>query len=241
VIFGATVKHAVELAEAAQRAGYRAENIEGSISDAAREKLLRRIGLPQRDPMALDVITNCKLLTEGWDCPPVEVMIAARGFSTWGAWMQAIGRVLRPSPATGKTGALIEDLYGCVWDHGAPWNPREPRLDGLSVAPNGGAMALSSCLACGCVYQPGPPCCPRCGAARREPPPPRVQERPMGLVTGERIEQAQGRKRAAWDGLVRYAREQRYDNRWIIIQFNLRYERAYGRAPAPWIQELRNG
>jgi len=60
----------------------------------------------------IDVIMSVSVLTEGFDMPEAEVCIVARPTSNPGLFSQMVGRVLRPSPWTGKTEALVLDVRG---------------------------------------------------------------------------------------------------------------------------------
>lgn len=66
VVFLRSIAQAEELAEQARARGFRAASVHGESED--REEVLERIGLPNDDPQALDVLTNCDLLKQGWDC-----------------------------------------------------------------------------------------------------------------------------------------------------------------------------
>lgn len=54
------------------------------------------------------VVVNCAVLTEGWDCPPMDCAVIARPTRSDGLYRQMIGRVLRPYP--GKEDALVLDV-----------------------------------------------------------------------------------------------------------------------------------
>jgi superfamily II DNA or RNA helicase len=58
------------------------------------------------------VLSSCMVLTEGFDAPHAEVAIMARPTSSAALYTQCVGRVLRPSPDTGKSSALVLDLVG---------------------------------------------------------------------------------------------------------------------------------
>ncbi len=64
----------------------------------------------------LDLITNCMVLTEGWDMPEVSCCILARPTRKMGLYRQMVGRVLRPAP--GKINAIVLDHSGAVFRHG---------------------------------------------------------------------------------------------------------------------------
>lgn len=81
----------------------------------------------------LIALTNVYVLTEGTDLPPAEVCVLARGFGHASTYLQCVGRVLRPSPATGKTSAMVIDLCGVSRRFGVPADPREYSLDGRAI------------------------------------------------------------------------------------------------------------
>ncbi len=60
------------------------------------------------------VLMSVGVLTTGFDLPAVEVAVIARPTKSAGLYVQMVGRVLRPSPDTGKTGALILDVVGAT-------------------------------------------------------------------------------------------------------------------------------
>lgn len=57
-----------------------------------------------------NVLCNAMILTEGWDCPPVDCVINLRPTKLVGLYMQMIGRGTRPSPETGKENLLVLDF-----------------------------------------------------------------------------------------------------------------------------------
>lgn len=63
---------------------------------------------------ANDMIVSCMVLTEGFDLPSVEVAVIARPTRSLPLYTQMVGRVLRPSPKTGKTDALVLDVMGVM-------------------------------------------------------------------------------------------------------------------------------
>ena len=185
VIFGADTVHGRALALAAKAAGYRAEDVNGRMKDAERAERLVRFALPVSDPRALDVLTNCDLLTQGWDCPPADVGIIARGVSSWSAYIQICGRFLRPYP--GKLRAQIVDLRGNFWLHGHPAGDRVFTLDKSESQKGRAALeALPPCVCCpSCLAWSSRRPCPACGAEMPAPPPPKVLQRELVLQRGD--------------------------------------------------------
>jgi superfamily II DNA or RNA helicase len=62
----------------------------------------------------LDVIASVMVLTEGFDLPAVEVAVIGRPTRSMALLTQMVGRVLRPSPDTGKRAALVIDVVGAM-------------------------------------------------------------------------------------------------------------------------------
>lgn len=58
------------------------------------------------------VLVNCMVLTEGADFPYADCAVIARPTRSETLFIQMVGRVLRPSPSTGKTDALALVLAG---------------------------------------------------------------------------------------------------------------------------------
>ena len=55
-----------------------------------------------------DVLCNAMLLTEGWDCPPVDCVVVLRPTKVRSLYSQMVGRGTRPSP--GKKNLLLLDF-----------------------------------------------------------------------------------------------------------------------------------
>lgn len=103
VAFTVTVEHARHLAESFHDAGVDADWVSGSLPLAERRRRLQRL----RDG-ELQVLTNAQLLTEGWDEPSVACVLMARPTRSKAAYIQCVGRGLRPYP--GKVDCLVLDL-----------------------------------------------------------------------------------------------------------------------------------
>jgi DNA repair protein RadD len=138
VIFCASVDAARELAAQITADGGRAAAVWGDMGTEDRESALARF-----ERGDIDVLTNVFVLTEGWDCPPAEVCILARGCDHVGTYIQMVGRVLRPSP--GKRRALFVDLRGVVHRHGAPDELRQFSLEGRAIS---GLAPTKDCPSC---------------------------------------------------------------------------------------------
>jgi hypothetical protein len=65
----------------------------------------------------VQVLTNCMVLTEGFDAPHTSCVVIARPTKSPGLYCQMAGRALRLSPETGKSDALILDVVGASTRH----------------------------------------------------------------------------------------------------------------------------
>jgi hypothetical protein len=110
VLFAPTVATAYSFAQSLNDAGIETAVIEGSISSEDRALIYKRYREGE-----IRVLSNCMVLTEGWDAPWAEVAVIARPTQSASLYTQMVGRVLRPWP--GKTEALVLDVVGVTGRH----------------------------------------------------------------------------------------------------------------------------
>jgi DNA repair protein RadD len=158
VAFAVDVAHSVHIRNAFLEFDVRAEHLDGSTPKTERDAILARLRSRETE-----IVTNCAVLTEGWDMPAVACLILARPTKQLGLFRQMVGRVLRP--AEGKTDAIILDHSGAVYRHGLPedhveWtlavdrraeNPTQARRE------RGEEPKLRECPSCKTVMA-APPC-----------------------------------------------------------------------------------
>ncbi|HKJ87997.1 MAG TPA: DEAD/DEAH box helicase [Gammaproteobacteria bacterium] len=165
VVFATWVQHAIHLAREFQAADVRAEVVHGKTDTEERDEILGRLAGGE-----LDVVVNCQVLTEGWDCPEVSCCVLARPTKSLILYLQMVGRVLRP--AEGKEDAIVLDHAGAVYEHGFVQEFEQWELDSSIRNSNPvqerrraeGARPIT-CQDCLFVYS-GQPTCPNCGAAQ---------------------------------------------------------------------------
>lgn len=143
VIFASSVAHGRELVS---RLGSDAGYVDGKTGADERAETLRSF-----ESGRIRVLINVFVLTEGWDCPSVEVCVLARGCSSMAAFLQMIGRVRRPSP--GKRDCMLIDAKGAVHRHGMPDDSRAYSLTGKPIAVDKALPAVRQCPACGAVFR----------------------------------------------------------------------------------------
>ena len=83
--------------------GFRAAEVNGNSGD--RGPVLRDF-----EAGRYNVLCNSMLLTEGWDCPPVDCIVVLRPTKVRSLYSQMVGRGTRLSPETGKDHLLLLDF-----------------------------------------------------------------------------------------------------------------------------------
>lgn len=209
VIFTSTI---VESREAVAAIGGRAAHLDGSTPKAERDAILRRFEAGE-----IDVLSNCSVLTEGWDSARAEVCVLARGCGSLPVYLQAIGRVRRTGGRTDKR-CLLVDLGGAAHEHGMPDEPRDWSLTTGQGKRKSDREALSTCLHCGAVveYARRGPVCKRCGAPWPEPVRLEVQAQPLAAVVPTSTRQ---QREARLSELRRIAERRGYKPAWAGMRF----------------------
>jgi DNA repair protein RadD len=191
VCFAVNVAHSMHIRNEFVRSGVCAEHIDGSTPKPVRDAALKRL-----ESGETELITNCMVLSEGWDMPQVGCCILARPTKQMGLYRQMIGRVLRP--AADKPDCIVLDHSGAVYRHGLVEDDVVWTLDPDKrvTAPKhaacrhalGYTQRLIACTKCGAVRITGSPC----GACGFMPaPPPRdveVADGELGPYQGGRVQ-----------------------------------------------------
>ncbi len=216
ILFPVNVEHSRALVAEFQSAGVVAEHVDAKTPTEIRKQAMVRFRTGD-----LVVLSSVGVLTEGFDAPAAEVCILARPTKSLSLHLQMIGRVLRPSPETGKARALIHDHAGNLLRHGLVEDERDysltatpSRVRELHTCPfccvlfgrigaDGTcprcheliAMPSDVCQTCGCVRDAAvnPCACGRAGAGREA----------KTNVEGKRIDINEIRARRAAAGLTR--------------------------------------
>jgi DNA repair protein RadD len=116
LIFAVTILHAQLLAEAFKQKGYKADCVHSKMAANDRKEALDRYNKGESE-----FLVNVGILTEGWDCPKVDLIILCRPTMSPGLFVQMIGRGTRTYE--GKKDLLILDLADNFMTHGDPSNP----------------------------------------------------------------------------------------------------------------------
>lgn len=163
IVYAVDVAHSVHLRDEFCRAGVAAGHIDGSTPIDERDAILKQFA-----DGVLDVVCNCAILTEGFDCPEAACIVLARPTKSFGLYRQMVGRGLRP--AEGKTECVVIDHAGITADHGFVEEPVQwtlaPDRKAHAKKANGSSghveRKLKDCPECGAARWQGKPC-PACG------------------------------------------------------------------------------
>jgi DNA repair protein RadD len=233
IAFACSVAHSIHIRDEFVRVGVRAEHIDGCTPKAERDAALARLVSGETE-----LITNCMVLTEGWDMPEVGCAILARPTRRMGLFRQMIGRVLRP--ADGKAYAIVLDHSGSVFRHGLPEDHVNWTLDPDRCAESPAHQArlakkvagLIECSQCSALRLGGQPC-PVCAFLPRRPAEYiRIQDGDLALVEGGRAkaQSYNAATRARWHAMLTAIGIARgYKRGWIAHK----YKEKFGVFP-PW-------
>jgi superfamily II DNA or RNA helicase len=110
LIFAPTVETAYLFADAFNEQGIKTEVVHGALPRDERRAILARLA-----DGTTQCVSNCMVLTEGFDNPKVSCAVIARPTKSSGLYQQMVGRVLRPDltlPVAERGHALILDVVG---------------------------------------------------------------------------------------------------------------------------------
>ncbi len=156
VCFAVDIEHSRAIVVALQRTGIPSEHLDGGTPRQDRDAILARLRSGQTQ-----VVSNCMVLTEGWDLPALECAIVARPTASLNLHWQMIGRIMRSCP--GKDGAIVLDHAGNHHVHGLVTRRLNYSLDGGRKVGSTGPLGLRRCRACGLFFETIRFACPECG------------------------------------------------------------------------------
>lgn len=155
VAFAVNVDHSKHIVEQFSEAGIRAEHIDANTPKVERAGVLARLRSGDTQ-----VVSNCMILTEGWDLPALECAIIARPTASLNLHLQMLGRIMRA--ADGKDGCIVLDHAGNHHMHGQVTRRIEYSLNGR-IAGEKDPLGLRRCGACQLLFDPKLDACPECG------------------------------------------------------------------------------
>lgn len=158
LVFCTTIKHAENVRDQFIAAGYRAENLDGTMDSKTRSAVVSKFTTGETQ-----VLTSVNVVSEGFDLPAIEVAILLRPTQSTSLYLQQVGRALRIFP--GKTQAIILDHAGNTARHGLPCSERVWSLTSKikPVKASESSPSVKICEKCFAAQESGKPQCIFCG------------------------------------------------------------------------------
>ena len=217
VLFAVDVPHSKAITHAFREAGVAAEHLDGSTPPEMRDAILERL----RTGQTL-VVSNCMVLTEGWDLPALECAILARPTASLNLHLQMIGRVMRA--CDGKQGAIVLDHAGNHHVHGLVTRRLTYTLSGERVG-HTEPLGLRRCRQCGLFFELYIYACPECGWTPSQS---EVKPRELPAVTGpgelaEFDDESFDYRRQVWNAIEAERQAMNYREGWSFHRFEERF------------------
>ena len=216
VAFAVNIEHSQAIVEAFVALGVRAAHIDGGTAHGQRADTLADLRAGR-----LDMVSNCMVLSEGWDLPSLQCAILARPTKSLALFRQMVGRVMRPPGPV-----LVLDHAGCHHEHGVVTEPYEWSLeDKPKRKAEDVAESVRTCPKCYAVLPPAVRVCPECGdeMTREEAEPPGV-DNPGVLVEFEPPKRGTREEERAWyTSVVNEASVTRRSLGWARYRFKDRF------------------
>lgn len=154
VVFATSVEHSRNIAREFTQRGHSFEHLDGTTPTDVRSSVLAQLAAGE-----IVGVSNCAVLTEGWDCPSVKTVVLARPTKSLALFLQMIGRGLRPF--NGETPVVL-DHSGAILEHGDPMMDRPWKLTKSREKPKG-VKSMRQCADCGSLMPRASRVCPECG------------------------------------------------------------------------------
>ena len=228
IVFAVDVAHSAHIRNEFAASGVRAEHLDGSTPKPERDAILARLASGETE-----VVSNCMVLTEGFDCPDVACIVLARPTKQLGLFRQMAGRGLRP--AEGKKNLVLIDHSGAVYRHGLLEDPIEWTLQTDKRAQNPkhekrsreATSRLLECSQCGAIRTGGEPC-PSCGFLPKRGGDAIVfRDGELARLDGNgkgKLIQPSPLEMRNWFAMLRYIAGQRgYKEGWVAFKFKERF------------------
>ena len=154
LFFCTGIEHALHVKEVLISRGINAECVTGETSKVEREQILKDFKAGK-----IKALTNCNVLTTGFDYPDIDLIAMMRPTMSASLYVQMAGRGLRPKSHTDH--CLVLDFAGVVQEHGPITDVnierKLPKREGEGEAP------IKTCDNCHEICHARAKECPACG------------------------------------------------------------------------------
>jgi DNA repair protein RadD len=221
IVYCVNIEHSQHTAKAFRNAGYTAAHLDGKTHPIERKRITNdfRIG-------KLQIITNCDIVSEGYDCPGAEAVILLRPTQSLTLYVQQSMRCLRPDKNNPDKVGIIIDAVGNVARHGLPDEDREWSLEGKKKKPTEKReFPMKICPKCFYAHRPAP-VCPGCGHVYKVEPKAEIEQRDGELAEVIELEKKRKheevRKARNVVTLEQIAMQRGYNPNWVVKQCELK-------------------
>lgn len=153
LFFCTGIEHAMHVKDALNARGIVAECITGNTPPAQRDSILKSYKAGN-----IQAITNCDVLTTGFDFPDIDLIAMLRPTMSPSLYVQMAGRGMRVKSHTDH--CLVLDFAGVVSEHGPIVNVQPPKKRG---GKGEGEAPIKSCDVCFELVHASAKVCPSCG------------------------------------------------------------------------------
>ena len=157
VLFAVGIEHSRHLVARFREADVAAEHLDADTPEDDRRAILARVSRGETT-----IVSNCQILTEGWDLPKASCVVMARPTQSRCLYRQMVGRGLRSDP--GKVDCMVLDHAGNSLRHGLVTEPEEYSLVGEPKKEQNTVPSVRQCRICFAISPPGAERCVECGA-----------------------------------------------------------------------------
>ena len=214
IIFNVNVEHSKKMVEQFILKGYTAKHVDGTTPTKERREILN--GFKNGE---FQILSNCSVLTTGYDEPSIECVIVNRATKSLPLWLQMVGRGSRTYE--NKNDFIVIDMGSNVYEHGLweqerTWELEKRRRKSSGVAP------VKICKSCEAMNFVSARVCTDCG----EP----FEIKTKKLLKGEFVEiknKNRGARNtlnfftATKEELSKYAKENGYKPGWVYQQLKM--------------------
>lgn len=151
LIFCSGIDHANLVASELTRRGVNAASITGDTGKGDRAEILEKFKAGK-----IQAVTNCDVLTTGFDAPNIDLIALLRPTQSTGLYVQMVGRGFRIHPE--KSNCLLLDFGENIRRHGAI-NDIKINMQRQSVDKN---TQVRDCASCNAIYSAKLLVCPEC-------------------------------------------------------------------------------
>jgi DNA repair protein RadD len=171
LFFCAGVDHAMHVKDILVQRGITAECITGKTIKSERKRILDDYKAGK-----IRALTNCDVLTTGFDYPDIDLIAMLRPTMSPSLYVQMAGRGLRPKSHTDH--CLVLDFAGVVETHGPITNVKPPKKGGSGD----GEAPIKVCDYCHEIVHISAEVCPNCGAEFPKKEEPKLQLRDIDIM-----------------------------------------------------------